>query len=174
MKLNKKQQIGTGKKDSFTLMEILVYIGVLSLIVVTFSSFLLWLSSSTTRARAMREVLDNARRAVEIMTYEIKKAKNISSTSTATHLFLENATATEFYLCGTASTTLCLKKESESPVNLTSDKVEIKNLTFTQIATATTTPSVQINLKVDYKNPGDIPEYQASVSITSTVSLRNY
>jgi len=162
------------QKTGFTLMEILVYIGVLSIIVVVISSFLLWLSSSTTKARAMREVLDNARRVVEIMTYEIKKAKSVSSTSTATHLFLENATATEFYLCGTASTTLCLKKESESPVNLTSDKVEIKNLTFTQIATATTTPSVQINLKVDYKNPGDIPEYQASVSITSTVSLRNY
>ena len=162
------------QKTGFTLMEILVYIGVLSIIVVVISSFLLWLSSSTTKARAMREVLDNARRVVEIMTYEIKKAKSVSSTSTATHLFLENATATEFYLCGTASTTLCLKKEFESPVNLTSDKVEIKNLTFTQIATATTTPSVQINLKVDYKNPGDIPEYQASVSITSTVSLRNY
>ena len=155
-------------------MEILVYIGVLSIIVVVISSFLLWLSSSTTKARAMREVLDNNRRAMEMMTYEIIRAKSISQTSTATHLYLENTTTSQFYLCGTASTTLCFKEGSESPISLTSDKVEIKNLTFTQIATATTTPSVQINLKVDYKNPGDIPEYQASVSITSTVSLRNY
>ena len=161
-------------QKSFTLIEILVYIGVLSLIIITLASFFLWLGRSTTKARVMREVLDNSRRAMETITYEIRKAKSISPSSTVTHLYLENTTNSEFYLCGTASTTLCLKEGTDAPIYLTSDKVEVTELTFTQIATVTTTPSVQIELKIDYKNPGNITEYQASISITSTASLRTY
>ena len=67
-----------GKKDSislvsfkkgvgFTLMEILVYIGVLGIVIVTISSFLIWSIHSNTKAKVMRETLDNTRRAMEIM-----------------------------------------------------------------------------------------------------------
>ena len=155
-------------------MEVLVYIGVLSIIVWAIASFTLWSIHSATKAKAMRETLYNTRRSMEIMTYEIKKAKSISSISTAAHLYLENTTTTEFYLCGAASATLCQKKGSEAPIFLTSDKVEVNNLEFIQIATSTTTPSVQINLKINYKNPADRPEYRALINLTSTASLRNY
>jgi len=67
-----------------------------------------------------------------------------------------------------------LKKESQIPIALTSDKVEIKDLNFTLIGNVTSTPSVQIALKADYKNPQNRPEYQASVNVTTTASLRSY
>ena len=62
-------------KKGFTLMEILVYIGVLGLIIGTVSSFFLWVTRSNTKAKAMRETLDSARQAMEIMSHEIKEAK---------------------------------------------------------------------------------------------------
>ena len=158
-------------QKSFTLIEVLVYIAILSIIIVAISAFVLWSTHSTAKAKVMRETLYNARRALEIMTYEIKTAENISST-TANHLFLENTTTTEFYLCGVASTTLCQKKGAENPIFLTSDKIEVNNLGFLQIATPT--PSIQISLKVDYKNPTNRPEYEASVNVTSTAALRSY
>lgn len=162
------------RNKGFTLTEILVYIAVLAIIVLAVSSFFLWTVHSNAKVKAMREVLDNSRGAMEIMSYEIKEAKTISSTSTSTHLYLENTTTTEFYLCGVASTTLCEKKGAQDPIELTSDKVEVKNLTFTQVATTPTFPSIQINLKIDYKNPQNRPELKASVNTTSTVSLRVY
>lgn len=175
-------------QKSFTLIEILVYIAVLAIITVAISSFFLWFIHSNTKTRAMRETLDNARRAMEIMTYEIKEAKSIyTPTTVSTQLSLESTkhlpeeektTYVDFYLCGTQ---LCFRKEpssfiatSSKPIALTSNSVEVKNLIFSEIATTSTKPSVQINLKVDYKNPANRPEYQSSVNLTSTASLRSY
>lgn len=167
-------------KKGFTLIEMLVYVAVLAILTLAISSFVLWTIRSNTKAKVMRETLDNARRAMEIMTYEIKEAESIytpiatsSQISLETIKYLPNGETTtyiDFYLCDTR---LCLKKESQDPIALTSERVEVNNLIFSQFVTASSS-SVQINLGVNYKNPADRPEYQASVDLTSTVSLRSY
>jgi len=172
-------------KKAFTLTEILVYIAVLAIITLTVSSFFLWTTYSNTKTKVMRETLDNARRAMEIMTYEIREARSIYtptslfSTSTGqisleTIKYLpegERTTYVDFYLC---QNRLCIKKEGQNPIPLTSDRLEVNNLEFTQIFTTSTVPSIQINLKVDYKAPVPKPEYQASVNLRGTASLRSY
>jgi len=171
-------------QKSFTLIEILVYIGVLSIIILVLVSFVLWFLHSNTKAKVMREVLDNARRAMEIMTYEIKGAESIytptsifdshpGQLSLETSKYLpegEETTYIDFYLCDTQ---LCLKKESQDAVVLTLDNVEVSNIVFTLIVSGEVS-SIQIDLKIDYKNPADRPEYRASVNLTSTASLRSY
>jgi len=164
----------------FTLIEAMLYVAVLVVIISAVGSFFLWVTRSNTKARVMRETLDNSRRAIEIMVSEIKEAESIYSPTTSsdqlsleTKKYLpggEETSYIDFYLCGKR---LCLKKESQNPVALTSDQVEINNLVFTQIATGTI-PSVQINLTVDYKNPNNKQEYRSSTETTSTVSLRSY
>ena len=168
----------------FTLIEILVYIAVLVIIISTISAFFLWAVRSNTKAKVMRETLDNAQRAMEMMTYEIKEAKSIYTETSAfdfspgqlsletTHYLPEeeNTTYIDFYLCGTQ---LCFKKESQNPIAFTSDRVEVNNLVFSRINTGDT-PSIQIDLNVDYKNPRGRSEYQASVNLKSTTSLRSY
>jgi len=173
------------KQKSFTLIEVLIYIAVLAIIILAVSAFFLWAIRSNVKTKAMREVLDNARRAMEIMTYEIREAKSVY---TPTSIFDshpgqlsleikrylpagETITYIDFYLCGSQ---LCLKKESQNPIALTSDRVEISSLIFSQVATTSTIPSIQINLKVNYKAPAQKPEYQASFTATSTASLRSY
>jgi len=167
-------------QKSFTLIEILVYIAVLSIVMIAIVSFVLWFIHSNTKAKAMRETLDNTRRAMEIMTYEIKEARSIyTPTTTSTQFSLETTkylpegeemSFIDFYLCDYR---LCFKKESQDPIALTSDSVEISNLVFTRIVSGEV-PSIQIDLTIDYKNPTNRPEYQASVNLTSTVSLRSY
>ena len=173
------------KGAGFTLMEALIYIGVLAIVVLAVSSFLVWITRSNTKVRAMRETLDSARQAMEIMSHEIKEAKSIYnptsifSTSTGqisleTTKYLpegENGTYIDFFLC---EKRLCLKKEGQNPIALTSDNVEVKSLEFNQVATTSTIPSIQIALRIDYKAPAERAEYQASVKLISTVSLRSY
>lgn len=165
-------------------MEILVYIAVLSIVVVAIVSFVLWSLRSNTKAKVMREVLDNARRAMEIITYEIKEARSIYSPTsifdshpgqlsleTSKYLPEEERTSyIDFYLCNNR---LCFKKESQDPIVLTTDNVEVSNLVFTKITTGDIS-SIQIDLKIDYENPANRPEYQASVNLKSTTSLRSY
>lgn len=166
-------------RRGFTLLEILIYISVLAMVFLAVSSFLAWSTKLSAKATAIREATDNTRRAMEIITYEIRGAKSVyTSTSNSAQLSLETtrylpvgetSSFVDFYICGTA---ICLKKESQDPVAITSDSVEVNSLIFTQIST--TTPSVQIQLKLDYKTSAVRPEYQASVEATSTASLRNY
>ena len=168
----------------FTLIEILIYIVVLVIIITAVSTFFLWGIRSNTKAKVMRETLDNSSRAMETITREIKEAESIYTPTSvfnshpgqlsleATKYLPEGETTSyvDFYLCGTQ---LCFKKESQDPIALTSDKVEVSNLVFSRIIT-NEIPSVQINLNIDYKDSTGRPEYQASVNLISTISLRRY
>lgn len=172
-------------KKGFTLTEVLVYVAVLTIIFSAVVSLFLGISRSNVRAKVIRETLNNSKRAMEIMTYEIREAKSIYtptsdfspstgqlSLETAKYLLEgENTSYIDFYLC---EKRLCLKKEGQDPVALTSDRVEINHLQFSQITTTSTTPSIQIILGIDYKAPSNKPEYQASINTTSTASLRSY
>lgn len=170
-----KRGLALSLSKGFTLLEILIYISISAIVFLAVSSFLTWSLKTNVKASAIREAVDNGRRAMEIMAYEIKGSKSVySPTSSSTQLSLETArylpqgessSFIDFYLCGDATSTLCLKKESQNPIAITSDTVKVSNLVFTQIATAT--PSIQIKLKVDYKT-------EASFTATTTVSLRSY
>lgn len=171
-------------KKGFTLFEALIYIGILGIIVLTISSYFLWSIKSSQKVKVMGETLDSARRSMEIMVYEIKEAESIytpasildshpGQLSLETKKYLpegENKTYIDFYLSGGR---LCFKKESQSPICLTSDRVEVENLVFSQIIT-NSTPSIQIDFSVNYKNPAGRSEYQAQVNLTSTSSPRSY
>lgn len=179
MRLTHRQLIRENKQRAFTLMEILVYMGLLSIIILTISLFVHWSIYSHTRAKAMREVSDNGREAMRLMIHEIQEAKSIyTPNTTSSQLSLETKkylpegeeiSYIDFYLC---EKKLCFKKESQDLVALTSDRLEVNNLVFTQIGT--NPPSVQIELTLNYKNPQDRPEFRVSIDLTSTASLRSY
>ena len=162
--MNKFIKSGAG----FTIIEISVSLAVLFIILLAINSLLFLITHTNVETKASREALDNARRAMETMTYEIKGAKSIyTPTTTANQISLEtlrylpageNDTFVDFFLCGFA---ICFKKELESPISLTSDSVQATNLQFSQILNGETV-SIKINLTVN------------SVTLTSTVSLRSY
>ena len=168
-------------RRGFTLTEVLIYIAVLAIIMAAVSSFLLWQISSNAKSRAIRETQNNAEQALSIMAREIKEAKSVytptsvfdvnpGQLSLETTKYLpsgETVSYLDFFIC---ERRLCLKKESQDPVAITSATVKISNLVFSQIATT----SIQINLKIDYLATSTRPEYQASFSATSTASLRTY
>lgn len=170
--------------NGFTLIEILVYIAVSSIIMLAISSFFLWTNRSNAKIKTSREVLTNSKRAMEIMIYEIKHAERIYAptsvfSSSTGQLSLETKNYSregettsyiDFFIC---QEQLCLKKENQEPIILTSEKVKIDSLNFFQLS-STSTASVQINLEISYIAPSNKPEYQASLNTTSTVSLRTY
>lgn len=171
-------------QEGFTLMEILIYIGILSLLTGVIISFIIWSMHSNTKARVMRETLYSARRVMEVIIHEIREAESIytptsvfdshpGQLSLQTSKYLpegEEISFVDFYVCGER---ICLKKESQESVFLTPDNVKVNNLVFDLVISGEV-PSVQVDLDIDYKNPSDRPEYQASVNLTSSASLRNY
>ncbi|MDO8663526.1 MAG: type II secretion system protein [Candidatus Wildermuthbacteria bacterium] len=180
-----RMQTSNGAKGGFTLIEILVYVAVLVILILAISYFLLWTIRSNVKSAATRETADNATAILEKMAYEIKEASSIYTptsifSATSGQLSLEttkylpsgeSASYIDFYVCGKS---VCLKKEGEAPIALTSSRVKVNKLEFFQISTTSTAPSVQIGLGVSYDVKTAKPEYQASFNTTSTVSLRSY
>lgn len=167
------------RQSGFTLTEALVYIAILSVLILTIVSFVFWSVRLGSKSRARRVVLDSAKRAMETMVREVRVADGLyTSATTSNQLSLktkeylpdgETVTYIDFYLCDER---LCLKKESQLPIALTSDRTEITSLTFSQVGTDFL--SIQIDLRMGYKNPSGRLEHQASIHLTSTVSLRSY
>jgi len=171
-------------QKGITFTELLVYVAVFSIVFGIIISFFLWTTESNTKIKAKRETLDNSRRAMEIIGYEIKNAKSVyTPTSTfgshpgqlsleTTKYLADNETNSyiDFFLCGTQ---LCMKKESQVPIPLTSEQVVVSNLIFTQVVTSSI-PSIQINLRIEYNTSDPRPAHKALISATSTFSLRSY
>ena len=162
-------------------METLVYIVIISIIITVVVSTLLWIFRSEANAKARRVTADNTRNAMRIMTREIREAKILYTPTMTlpTQLSLETtinlpsgetSTYVDFFLCGTR---VCLKREFQNPIALTSEDVEVTNITFTEVTT-NSIPSIQITLQIEYKNPGNKPELEVAVNATTTVSLRSY
>jgi len=175
MKNNKK--IPTA---GFSLLEVLVSVSIFSIILLTIISFIFLIGYYNSKTKAERETWENGQRVLEQVINEIRRAKGIyTPTTTQNQLSLETTkylpqdevgTFIDFFVCGSA---LCVKKESQNPVALTSESVQISNLSFVQIANGLF-PSVQITLTVGYKNPVGGPGGNVSVTLTSTASLRSY
>jgi len=101
----------------FTLMEILIYVAVFSMIITVLFSFIVWLWHSNIKTKLMRETLANVEGAMTRMTHEIRDAQSIyTPTTTSTQLSLEilrylpegeSSSYLDFFLC---ETQLCLKK----------------------------------------------------------------
>ncbi len=163
-------------KKGFTLIEMLVYISILAIIILGVISFFVWTTRAAKKIFVTEEVVDNIRRSMKTITQEIREAESIyTPTTTSEQLSLETTkylptgeerTYIDFYLC---EEHLCFKKESQDPIVLTSDKVEVNNLKFTKINTDPA--SIQVNLGINFKESF---QYQSSINATSTVSLRSY
>ncbi len=168
------------KIKGFTIIEVLIAVSILGMMLLLLMAFIFGLNFSNYKTKSDREVLENARRALDQITYEIKNAQSIyTPTTTQNQLSLqtthylptgETTTFVDFFLCGAA---LCLKKESGAPIILTSDSVQISNLTFTQIKN-TNFPSVRVSMTVDYRNPDAGSGHFASITLSSTASVRSY
>lgn len=170
-----------GFSRGVTYIELVVYIAILVVVVSGATSFLLWTARLHLRSQSFQEVTDNASNALNTIVREVRKSSGIYTPTTSTsQLSLattedlpagESSSYADFFLCGTA---LCFKKESQNPVILTSDKVEITSLQFQEVQTGLGRSSVQITITVEHKNPDNHPELEASLNLTSTASLREY
>lgn len=178
------QSSGNNQKG-FTLAEALVYVAVLTIICVMVISFIFWAIKTNAKSRAAAEVSDNARRAMEMMTYEIRQAMSIYTPTSVLNnhpgqLSLETKvsppdneakTYNDFYL---ADEKLYLKREGIGTEQITSDQVRVTNLVFKYFNATSTLASAQIDLKVEYNNPSNRPEFQAEINLISSATLRTY
>lgn len=125
--------------QGFTLLELLIYVGILSLVGLVGTSLFLSVSRSYFRNISQTEVTQNLRLASQIIQQAIRSATKVNSASSST---LELAMAdssknpTRFTLSGD---TLYRQEGGGSVVALTSNKVTVPSLNFISVTTQQTT-----------------------------------
>ncbi|MEK9175007.1 MAG: hypothetical protein AAB795_00270 [Patescibacteria group bacterium] len=165
-------------KKGFTLVEFILYISIVGVILVSFMYYMIDISSSSTKSDAFAEVGYNGRVAMEKISREIRNAVdiNVGASVFDTHpgaLSLTtsnpNTNPTTINLSGAV---LQIKRGAGPVLPLTTSKVEITKLIFSNLSQSGTPGNIKILLTIRYKNPQNIDEFNASTTLESSVSLR--
>ena len=185
-KKNNQQTKSKNSRIGFTLIEIVVYIAVIGIIGGMILSSIIWGIRINNELKVKEEILGNASQAMETMIYEIREAKNIivpishfdnhpgqlCLETTKYILPGEEAAYVDFYIDD--NDRLCLKRENQIPALLTSDKVKVTSLVFTNLTSLDPFSSIQISLTIEYKELFKESKYKRSINLTSTAAPRSY
>jgi type II secretory pathway pseudopilin PulG len=170
-------------RTGFTLIEMLIYVVILVLVIASLVIFGIGIIRTGAKIKANSEVLDNSRRAIEIISFEIRKSKSIYAPtsvfdSNPGQLSLEQTNSpsaeeksifVDFFKCGDS---LCLKREGSSPFAITSSHVKVTNLVFSELFNSVSRPSVQITLRLETAAGSIVPGYSSSIEVTTTINLK--
>lgn len=150
----------------FSLLELLIYIAILSGFLLVITNLFFTVSTSSVREEVSTEVRQNLRFAGDQMTSEVRKASAIDfiSANGDTLRLVVGGALTEFKVEGG----ILKKTRGASTENITTDNVTVSvtDPVFTQIGN-----TIQINLKIDYNDNGR-GDYKFSESVKTTASLR--
>ena len=157
----------------FTLIEFLIYVGIVATILVVMSGFFWNIIFGNIKETSYQEVQQNGRFALTKITQEIKKAIGINSplpgfSSNTLSLAMADASSTIFDL---VDGRLRITQGSQGPFELTSDQVRVSNLLFTNLSYPNTPGTIRIEMTIEHLNPSGRMEYQASIELKTTVSL---
>jgi len=159
----------------FTLVEFLLYIGILVMILALASSFLWSFLFGNIKERNYQEVQQNGTFVLAKITQEIKKASQINSPSpgaASDSLSLVMASSSlNPTIFDITNGKLRIAQGARGPFELTSNEVRVSRLQFTNLSYQNTPGAVRIELTLEYLNPEGRAEYEASINLQSTVSL---
>jgi len=162
-------------KKGFTLVELLIYLGIVSGLLIVAGAFTWSIIKGSVKTSCLREVQQNGRLAMEVITREIKAASGINSplaglSENTLSLVMSDSSLnpTVFEL---SNDQILLSQGVDGPYALTTDQVLVSTLNFTNLSYVDTPGTIRIEMTLDYNNLGDQPEYEASVDLITTVSL---
>lgn len=168
--------MGCSMKKGFTLVEMLLYLAVLSIIVLAFSSFLFLSYTSRVKAAVIAEVEQQGSQTMSLIAQNIRNAVSITSPSPGS---TSNVLTLTEYTGALSPTTfdqsvgvMRIREGISAAVNITSNRVTTPSLSFQNLSRPGTPGVVQIKFTLTYINQSNRGEYSYSKDFTSTASLR--
>lgn len=159
------------KYSGFTLIEILLYIGIVTMVFGAIVPFAWNVIGSSAKGAVQREVYGNARFISEKIKYEIRRASGISSV-TANSISLTNFSPDTNTVIDLSIGKVRINKNGGGATNLSSDGVTVSDLSFTNHTSVDNkTKNISFTLTVD--SVGTRQEYQASVSLRGAAEIRS-
>ncbi len=175
------------KTKAFTLIELIVYIGILSIVLVSAIGFLWNIIGGSVRVSASAELTYSARLVLDNITYAGRGAHDVLTANSTldSHpgvLVFENTggdvtfdTATKDIIVGGQNVTirkLRMKTGTGSPIDLTSDKVDVTDFVVKNRTRGTEPKNVKVEVALAFVNPGQDLARDQTLSFETAVSIR--
>jgi len=169
----------------FTLIEMLVYVSIMAVVISVIAAFLPQVIRTGLYTQARALVLSNNRSAMEVIAHEIRHSNGVyaptsvfgsnpgqlSLEMTTTTMADEAYTFSDFYV---DDERLYIKREEQADILLMSEKIKVDSLVFTHLNTTSSNPGIRISLTTSYNTLSVDLQEQSKVTLTSTISLREY
>lgn len=160
-----------------SLVELLLYVTVLSVVLLMLASFLIFLVSSRIKNQSITDVNQQGLQIMQLMTQTIRNAKTIDfpgvgATSTSLSMTVNDSflSPTVFDSTGGAVT---IKEGSNTVIPLTNSHVIVSGMVFQNISsTSSTDRVVRISFTVDHINTNGRNENSYTKSFTGSATLR--
>ena len=163
-------------QKGFTLIELIVYAAILSLILLSTTLLYYTVSEAKRKNRITAEVESQGIQLTEIITQTVRNAKAINSPAvgaTATTLSLQMAAAgVNPSLFTFGSNKLTITEGAGSAVDLNNDKVKLNNLIFENHSLATTPGIINFSFDISYNNSSGNAKYDFSKKFYGAASIR--
>lgn len=165
------------KKSGFTLIEIMIVVGILGIIAVVGSGVFFSILRGSTKTKTLQMVKQNGGYAISVMERMIRNARALTSPtadSTVSSITIKNPDSgqTTFSCEGTPA------KIASNGAFLLSNEVKVSNcnnIFEVKVGQPGIRPAVvKINFKLSPAGTPSRPEEQAEVNFQTTVTLRNY
>lgn len=161
----------------FTLVELLLYVGISAVMLLIISVFLSSLLQSRIKNQTIAEVDGQGMQVMQTIAQTARNAENITAPSTgasATSLTLDVSTGandpTVFDLSGGA---IRISEGGGSAVPLTNSRVTASALTFQNLSRADTPGTVRIQFTLEAVNPENRNEYGYEKTFIGSATLRH-
>lgn len=179
-------KISLNASRGFSLLELIIYIAIISVISGVFVAILFNLNLSSTKSKTETEVQQNLRNAMQAISQTIRSAQSISApaagASGSTFTAVVNGQSVQYSLGSTASSTAVLKRVTGANTDyITSDNVIVTYLNFTTLENSATTTSSAVTstatstryaITVQYNSTSQQFFYQQSATSTDVVGNR--
>jgi len=167
--------------SGFTLIETIIYIGIIGLVISSFVLFSLSISDSRAKTHATQEVQANGRQAMEIISQKIRSAVAVnpdmsffSSDPGLLFLIMPEAAKTPTVISLNQDDGVLVIREGRfsDAIPIVSQEVKITNLIFTDLTPPSGPGNIKIEMTIEYDGGGQNVNYSASQDLETTVSLR--
>ena len=168
--------MGCNMKKGFTLIEMLLYLSILSIVILALSSFLYLSYSARIKATVIAEVEQQGNQTMSLITQNIRNTQTVTSPVSGTSA--SSLTLTEYTallsptVINQTSNKLQISEGSNSAVDLSSNRVIVSGLSFQNLARSSTPGLMRIQFTLNHVNPNNLGEYTYSKAFTATASLR--
>jgi type II secretory pathway pseudopilin PulG len=175
MKIMKENTLAATKQDGYTLIELLLYVVLIGMLLSSVTYFFGLSVDARVKSQSIAEVNDQGVAAMDYITQTIRNASSITSPTaagTGASLTLAVPTGslspTVFDLSGS---TLQVKEGASAAIALTSNDVQISNLTFKNLTRSGTNGVVQVSFTVSRTNPNNRNAYDYQKTFTGTAEV---